>query len=287
MKRRCKCITLILSLLLLFSGLCFFTVYKSDFLYIGYEYFARLTRNYQLQEADVASFPMKTVSFSALAEAEGVTVDDSLMLINEHYRIPDSHALELVDFGNRQVNICMLESLLLLEEHVLGLYGEELLIVSAYRDADHQQDVISTSKENVAAAIGASEHQCGLGLDVGVEGYGGRSFLKTYTGRHVNNHCFKYGFIIRYPLCSQNITGITYEPWHIRYVGVPHAEIIYKSGMVLEEYLEALEIGTYYQYEGYLISRQDPNAIIIPEAFESCHLSYDNTGFCVVTVKMN
>jgi hypothetical protein len=57
--------------------------------------------------------------------------------------------------------------------------------------------------------------------------------------------------------------------------------------MVLEEYLEALEIGTYYRYEEYLISRQDPNAIKIPEAFDSCHLSYDNAGFCVVTVKMN
>lgn len=287
MKRRLKWIALVLSLLLLCSGLCFLAVYKSDFLYIGYEYFARLTRNYRLQEVNMVPYPMKTVSFSELAEAEGVTVDDSLMLINEHYRIPDGQDPVLVDFDDRQVNICMQESLLRLEEHILDLYGEELLIVSAYRDADHQQDVISASKENVAAAIGASEHQYGLGLDVGVEGYGGRSFLKTYAGRHVNNHCFKYGFIIRYPLCSQNITGITYEPWHIRYVGVPHAEIIYKSGMVLEEYLESLEIGTYYQYEEYLISRQDPNAIKIPEAFESCHLSYDNTGFCVVTIKMN
>jgi D-alanyl-D-alanine carboxypeptidase len=179
----------------------------------------------------------------------------------------------------------MLDPLLKLKEHIQEQYDEQIIIVSAYRDAEHQEDVLSSSKENVAAVVGASEHQYGLGIDIGVAGFGGRSFLKTETGRHVNRHCQEYGFIIRYPLCSSEKTGITYEPWHIRFVGLPHAEIIYKSGMVLEEYIESLTPYAYYEYDGYLISRQEPNNICIPAEFESCNLSLDNTGYCIVTLK--
>lgn len=52
-------------------------------------------------------------------------------------------------------------------------------------------------------------------------------------------HCWAYGFILRYPAEKQDITGIIYEPWHYRYVGRDHAQAIRQSGQCLEEFLQA------------------------------------------------
>ena len=51
-------------------------------------------------------------------------------------------------------------------------------------------------------------------------------------------HCWEYGFILRYPNEKSEITGIIYEPWHYRYVGHEDAERIHSLGVCLEEYLE-------------------------------------------------
>ena len=51
-------------------------------------------------------------------------------------------------------------------------------------------------------------------------------------------NCWKYGFILRFPKDKEAITGITYEPWHYRYVGEEAAKAITESGISLEEYLQ-------------------------------------------------
>lgn len=284
MNKRIKIIiSIVISFVLLF-GVCFFAVYKSDFLYIGFEYFARMGRNYRPEEADLADVSMVELSLDALTELGDVVLDDSLLLINNKYTVNDLPAPDLVLVGDKKVHSCILDAFTVFDQHILSLYGQSLRVVSAYRSAEHQQDVISTSKDDIAAAVGASEHQYGLGIDVAVDGYGGRSFLKTKVGRYVNDHCHEFGFIIRYPLASSKTTGIAYEPWHIRFVGLPHSEIIYKGGMTLEEYVDFLEIGKYYCYGEYLISRQNINNIHIPKDYISCHVSPDNTGHCIVTI---
>ena len=50
-------------------------------------------------------------------------------------------------------------------------------------------------------------------------------------------HCAEYGFILRYPKDKQDVTGIIFEPWHFRYVGVEIATYIMQNGLTLEEYL--------------------------------------------------
>ena len=52
--------------------------------------------------------------------------------------------------------------------------------------------------------------------------------------------------IIRYPEGKEDVTGIGFEPWHIRYVGIPHAKIMYRNNWTLEEYYENLEVGDFY-----------------------------------------
>ena len=52
-------------------------------------------------------------------------------------------------------------------------------------------------------------------------------------------HCAEYGFILRYPKGKQDVTGIIFEPWHFRYVGVEIATYIMENNLTLEEYLGA------------------------------------------------
>lgn len=60
---------------------------------------------------------------------------------------------------------------------------------------------------------------------------------KTAEQKWLMEHCWEYGFILRYPLEKGEITGIGYEPWHYRFVGVEAAKKIMEQGICLEEYL--------------------------------------------------
>lgn len=92
------------------------------------------------------------------------------------------------------------------------------------------------------AEPGCSEHHLGLAFDVNVPGKS--SFADTKQSKWLNEHCWEYGFIIRYTKEKQEITGITAEPWHIRYVGVNHAKYMTENNLCLEEYLQGIEEGT-------------------------------------------
>ncbi|MGL6185003.1 MAG: M15 family metallopeptidase [Clostridium chrysemydis] len=85
------------------------------------------------------------------------------------------------------------------------------------------------------AKPGFSEHQTGLCIDITNEG---KYFAKgTKEADWLNDNCYKYGFIIRYPEGKESVTGISYEPWHVRYVGKEAAKIIHNQNITLEEYL--------------------------------------------------
>ncbi len=132
-------------------------------------------------------------------------------------------------------------------------------------------------------------HETGLALDVYVKFYASYGFLKTEAGRFVNSECSEYGFIIRYPIFGQAKTGMKYEPWHIRYVGEPHARIIYNGHITLEEYISSLEPSAWYEAEEYLISRQmprDDGELLLPTEFERAVISPDNTGGYIITLEL-
>ena len=86
---------------------------------------------------------------------------------------------------------------------------------------------------------GASEHQLGLSADI-LE-YADQPMLPEIGGSGLmlwlEENCAEYGFIIRYPADKTYITGISYEPWHLRYVGRDAAEYIMENGLCLEEFL--------------------------------------------------
>ena len=92
------------------------------------------------------------------------------------------------------------------------------------------------------AEPGASEHHLGLAFDINKQG--ASSFAGTKQSKWLNEHCWEYGFIIRYQKEKEKITGFEAEPWHIRYVGVEPAMYMKEHDLCLEEYVQGIEDGT-------------------------------------------
>lgn len=96
------------------------------------------------------------------------------------------------------------------------------------------------------APPGTSEHHTGLAMDLVSSDYWNyysdleHDYEKFDSFKWMYEHCAEFGFILRYPKDKQDITGITYEPWHYRYVGIEAAAYIMKNGLCLEEYLEII-----------------------------------------------
>ena len=97
----------------------------------------------------------------------------------------------------------------------------------------------ATEAAKTVAFPGTSEHQLGLAVDI-VDINNqllDESQEDTAVQKWLMEHCWEYGFILRYPNGTSEITGIIYEPWHYRYVGKDAAKEIRDLGVCLEEYL--------------------------------------------------
>jgi D-alanyl-D-alanine carboxypeptidase len=126
------------------------------------------------------------------------------------------------------------------------------MVTTAYRSVAHQQELFEARclKEPgygsdpfnfpVKVLPGEySEHTTGLALDILAEDYRSADdgYTDTAQGKWLAENAYRFGFILRYPKGKENITGVIYEPWHYRYVGVNAAKEMYESGQCLEEYL--------------------------------------------------
>lgn len=115
---------------------------------------------------------------------------------------------------------------------------DHFLISSGYRDFDKQEELYKEKGSEYALPAGASEHNLGLSMDIGSSL---KEMDKAPEGKWLKENAWKYGFILRYPEDKISITGIQYEPWHFRYVGLPHSAVMYEKNMALEEYLDYLK----------------------------------------------
>ena len=138
--------------------------------------------------------------------------------------------------------------------------GNDPLICSSYRTWEKQEQLFQnkvdrptaqglspeearTEAAKSVAVPGTSEHQLGLAVDIVAADNQNldQSQETTAVQRWLMEHCWEYGFILRYPEGKSDVTGIIYEPWHYRYVGKEAAKEIYDRGICLEEYLDAPE----------------------------------------------
>ena len=134
--------------------------------------------------------------------------------------------------------------------------GHAPVLCSAYRTQEMQASLyqslvtqrqaqgfsLAQAQESAAtevAAPGTSEHQLGLAVDIVDADYQLLNHAQEDTSvqQWLLEHCWDYGFILRYPADKGDVTGIIYEPWHYRYVGREHAQAIRATGLCLEEYL--------------------------------------------------
>lgn len=125
--------------------------------------------------------------------------------------------------------------------------GIELYGVSGYRSYARQKEIYDkniatrgqSATDSVSAKPGSSEHQTGLTIDVSAKSVSYRldqSFGDTKEGKWLAKNAHLYGFIIRYPYGKSKITGYSYEPWHIRFVGKTVATYLYENELTMEEY---------------------------------------------------
>jgi len=130
--------------------------------------------------------------------------------------------------------------------------GYNLYLKSAYRSYQTQNTMYynrlkrNKGKDDGWVAIpGSSDHQTGLGCDIVPRSWRDKS-MNGKMGKEpeciwMAEHCQEYGFILRYPEDKEDITEINYEPWHMRYVGVPAATYIMENGLCLEEFTEEMQ----------------------------------------------
>lgn len=201
---------------------------------------------------------------SAEAAVENAVVetqeDWKLILVNPWHEVPEDLQVELKALPNGlSVDTRIYDDLtaMLTDCQKAGLHP---MVCSAYRTqatqtrlhnnkiarlraAGYSKEAAKKEASRWVAVPGTSEHQTGLAVDLVSAGYQylNQKQEKTAEQQWLMQHCWEYGFILRYPTEKSDVTGIGYEPWHYRYVGKETALAIRDSGLCLEEYLTALE----------------------------------------------
>ncbi|MCP1495242.1 D-alanyl-D-alanine carboxypeptidase [Peribacillus frigoritolerans] len=227
----------------------------------------------------------------------------NLLLVNSEYAVEQagiqSDIINL--FTNKKLTIGyqLLNNEIKLSEEIAGEFSEMIaaaeedgvsnfLISSGYRDFDEQNRLYKEMGADYALPSGHSEHNLGLALDVGSTQM---KMKEAPEGEWIEENAWKNGFILRYPANKTDITGIQYEPWHIRYVGLPHSAIMQEMNLALEEYLDYLKDeksisicveGKKYTISYYPISQNGTIEVEVP-ANEQYEISGDNMNGVIVT----
>lgn len=189
--------------------------------------------------------------------------DWNLILVNPVQALPADFEIELAEVDNEQrIDKRIVDAWTSWKDAAL-VEGHRLFFASGHRDVERQatnfnrsvqeyiseglteEEAIEKSKEYLTEP-GHSEHHTGLALDIVDEEWivSGQGLEPEYENEESQKWLVSsmsdYGFILRYPEGKEEITGISYEPWHFRYVGIENARFIEANNLTLEEYSELL-----------------------------------------------
>ena len=139
----------------------------------------------------------------------------------------------------------------MLEDFVEQGGSRTINVVAGYRTEAYQQHLFDQSAqrsgqdhaERYVAQPGGSEHHTGLAADLSILYRDGSSGDYDGSGEYawINSNCPNYGWVVRYEAGKEALTGIWDEPWHFRYVGIPHAVQMAGEGLCMEEYIRSEE----------------------------------------------
>lgn len=199
-------------------------------------------------------FQLIADAYSKLSVTHNIPVSEewNLIIVNRWNELPEDYSVELTELSNGQTVDSRIYPYLQEMFDAARAEGIYPIVREGYRTAEEQQEILDeriqiyinqgysqsraerTAKEWVALP-GTSEHQLGIAVDINAD-KSKCSNEEVYTWLAEN--AYKYGFVLRYPMGKQEITGTSYEPWHYRYVGEEAALEIYEQGICLEEYYE-------------------------------------------------
>ena len=182
----------------------------------------------------------------------------TILLVNKNNKLPDDYELVLKILPDR-TNQAAEEAYQPMCDMLKAARKDGMIleVCSSYRSVERQKELF---EEDMRALVrrgysyldaydevaretmppGYSEHSTGLAFDIVALDYQmlDQKQETTEENQWLREHCAEYGFILRYPKDKEDITGIDYESWHFRYVGVEIAEYIMENGISLEEFLE-------------------------------------------------
>ncbi|WP_081668231.1 M15 family metallopeptidase [Butyrivibrio sp. MC2013] len=191
--------------------------------------------------------------------ADEVTFDPAdwkLILINKQHPIPQGYEFKVASVSGGG-KVCDERIVAPLKEMFdsAASDGVELVVCSPYRSNARQEVLFDNKVESymeqgynymdsyslASQAVtlpGSSEHEIGIALDIISSNYSSldEGFGDTAAGQWLADNSYKYGFVVRYLKGKELVTGIEYEPWHIRYVGIAAAQIMHSEGICLEEF---------------------------------------------------
>lgn len=213
----------------------------------------------QLPQGTLAPVHTDYINATPAPTAAALTADElnagdgwMLLLVNASNAVPEGYApTELTELSNGQsVDKRIYPSLQSMfdDAREQGVYP---VVSSGYRTAKQQQSEMDDKVQEYiddgksedearalaatyVAQVGYSEHEAGLAIDIVAKA--NKSDDDTVWA-WLKEHCAEYGFILRYPEGKEGVTGMSYEPWHFRYVGVEAAQKIMSAEITLEEYL--------------------------------------------------
>ena len=191
--------------------------------------------------------------------------DGYLILVNNDNTIDETYLpTDLTDLADtrkdgrnvQQMRLYAAKALEALYIEMRAAGYKDVSVTSAYRSYSYQNSLFNMYTANemkadpsltlaqaqaitatYSARPGTSEHQTGLCCDMHNLGAADVAFAKKEAYTWLTENAWKFGFILRFPQGKEDITGISFEPWHYRYVGRYHAKAIHDAGLCLEEYL--------------------------------------------------
>lgn len=213
-------------------------------------------------ETEIQTEETSEIDWMALIEAEKESESETAnqercLLVNRDNPLPEDYVVDLVETGRQgsrgESRATAALNLMLKAGEREGL---SFVVCSGYRTREEQQVLFLNQikkkldegmgyqdalreASRISAVPGTSEHETGLAFDIVALSYQNldEGYAETPEAKWLVKNAADYGFILRYPKGKEAVTGIIWEPWHYRYVGVSIARSVTGSGITLEEYL--------------------------------------------------
>ena len=232
-----------------------------------------------------------------------------LVLVNADYPVVSFYEANLVSVESEYANILLNQKAAsVLETIFKNISSEDFIVpVSGYRKEEEQRQLYEESimengsefTKKYVSPPGHSEHQTGLAIDLGLNkteiDFICPDFPYEGVCQRFRGEAMKYGFIERYPKGKEEVTKIAHEPWHFRYVGFPHSEIMRDKNLTLEEYVSyirefeyrkkhlRIQKGTQEMEVFYIPAGEEEITVSLPE-YSAYQISGNNVDGFIITI---